>query len=192
MRKSKQSLFAGLNRPMHGRLWTFSGRGGRKEVTWWGRSSISTMKNGCAGVRDRLNAGNALPATFGLPSPLSACRQRRWRRHRLVLRVPDEGLHPAGRQCFPAEVQHCESSVTFRRSLEFGRVSPEHSHWCFLCVCSTALQCHHEVHQSAPAAAQRAHAQPHGERAQLDGLSAGLLPRSAGQQRCRRLLVRRI
>lgn len=52
-----------------------------------------------------------------------------------------------------------------------------------VCVCwTTALQRHHEVHQSAAAAAQRAHAQPHCERAQLDGFPAGLLPRLAGQE----------
>lgn len=59
---------------------------------------------------------------------------------------------------------------------------PPVSHRC-VCVCwTTALQRHHEVHQSAAAAAQRAHAQSHGERAQLDGFPAGLLPRLAGQE----------
>lgn len=50
------------------------------------------------------------------------------------------------------------------------------------CARFTALQCHHEIHQSAATAAQRAHAQPHGQRAQLDGFPAGLLPRLAGQE----------
>lgn len=61
--ESKQSLFDGSNRPMRVRLWTFSGRGGRKEVTWWGPSSISTMKNGCGGVRDSFNTGNTRPVS---------------------------------------------------------------------------------------------------------------------------------
>lgn len=53
-----------------------------------------------------------------------------------------------------------------------------------VCVCARliALQCHNEVHQPAAPAAQRAHAQPHGERAQLDGLPARLLPWATGQQ----------
>lgn len=46
---------------------------------------------------------------------------------------------------------------------------------------STALQCHYEVHQSASPAAQCTHAQPHCERAQLDGLSPGILPWVTGQ-----------
>lgn len=50
----------------------------------------------------------------------------------------------------------------------------------YLCVCVTALQCHYEVHQPAASAAQRAHAQPHGKRAQLDGLATGLLSWTAG------------
>ena len=50
-----------------------------------------------------------------------------------------------------------------------------------MCVRVTALQCHNEVHQSASPAAQRTHAQPHCERAQLDGLSAGFLPWITGQ-----------
>lgn len=45
----------------------------------------------------------------------------------------------------------------------------------------TALQCHYEVHQSASLAAQRAHAQPHCECPQLDGLPARVLPWIAGQ-----------
>ncbi len=36
---------------MRGRLWMSSGRGDREEVTWWGLSSISIMKNGSEGVR---------------------------------------------------------------------------------------------------------------------------------------------
>lgn len=36
---------------MRGRPWTCSGRGDREEVTWWGPSSISTMRNGSGGVR---------------------------------------------------------------------------------------------------------------------------------------------
>lgn len=47
----------------------------------------------------------------------------------------------------------------------------------------TALQRYHEVHQPASAAAQRAHAQPHCERPQLDGLPTRLLPRPAGESR---------
>lgn len=49
------------------------------------------------------------------------------------------------------------------------------------CLCATALQCHYEVHQSASPAAQCTHAQPHCERAQLDGLSPGILPWLAGR-----------
>lgn len=73
--ESKQSLSDASNRPMRGRLWTFCGRGGRKEATWWGPSSISTVKNGCGGVRDRSNAGNNRPASspLRLVYPL-ACR----------------------------------------------------------------------------------------------------------------------
>lgn len=50
-----------------------------------------------------------------------------------------------------------------------------------LFVCVIALQCHNEIYKPASSAAQRAHAQPHGERAQLDGLPAGLLSWTAGQ-----------
>lgn len=49
-------------------------------------------------------------------------------------------------------------------------------------MCATALQCHYEVHQPASPAVKRTHAQPHRECSQLDGLSAGVLPRSAGQE----------
>lgn len=49
------------------------------------------------------------------------------------------------------------------------------------CLCITALQCHYEVHQSASLTAQCTHAQPHCERAQLDGLSPGVLPWLTGQ-----------
>lgn len=51
------------------------------------------------------------------------------------------------------------------------------------CLSAPALQRHHEVHQPAAAAAQRAHAQPHRERAQLDGLPPGVLPRLTGVTR---------
>lgn len=50
---------------------------------------------------------------------------------------------------------------------------------------TTALQCHHEVHQSASPPAQCTHAQPHCERAQLDGFSPGILPRLTGLECCR-------
>lgn len=49
---------------------------------------------------------------------------------------------------------------------------------------ATALQCHHEVHQPASPAAQCTHAQPHCERAQLDGLSPGILSWLTGQACC--------
>lgn len=77
----------------------------------------------------------------------------------------------------------------------FNVVSPVCLYWtlgcCPLCpiiywptyMCATALQCHYEVHQPASSAAQRAHAQSHRECSQLDGLSPGLLPRPAGQER---------
>lgn len=54
---------------------------------------------------------------------------------------------------------------------------------------ATALQCHYEVHQSASPAAQCTHAQPHCERAQLDGLSPGILPWVTGQGRFLRIAL---
>lgn len=42
--------FDSFHRTMLERLWTSSGRGDRREVTWWGPLSISIMESGSAEV----------------------------------------------------------------------------------------------------------------------------------------------
>lgn len=59
----------------------------------------------------------------------------------------------------------------------------------FFMMFVTALQCHYEVHQSATTVAQRPHAQPHCERAELDGLSPGFFSWLTGQGACLKIYI---
>lgn len=176
---------------MHVRPWTFSGRGGREEVTWWEPSSTSTMKNGFAGVRPQWRGA----------SDRKSC----W--HNLTffsILCPDSGVGAGidsyyeylmkayillGDNVFLDRFNIVSPPVTVSMYLNL-LCCPHHCGHIFThlfmsllsYMCAPALQCHYEVHQPASSAAQRTHAQSHRECSQLDGLSAGVLPRSAGQE----------
>lgn len=144
----------------------------------------------------RLNNFNLIVFTF------CVCREWSWCWNWFVLWIPDEGLYSSRRWCFPAEVQHRESSISklystilapavsfflLRNHLQTlccFMLEPFNNVDAFSMWSVTALQCHYEVHQSASLAAQRAHAQPHCECPQLDGLPARVLPWITGQILC--------
>lgn len=143
-------------------------------MTWWEPSSTSTMRSGSAGVRPAGTAARLTP-----PSPLTLC----W-----VL-CSDSGVG-AGIDSYYEYLMKAYILLGDGVFLDrFNVVSPPAAAagvparvLPLTPACAPALQRHHEVHQPAASAAQRAHAQSHRQRPQLDGLSPGVLPRSAGQE----------